>query len=323
MDSDFILAIDIGGTKIAAALVDAQGGIHNRQECSTLAQEGRDAILGRLEALGRAVLRGHPGALRAVGAASAGQIDMQSGQVHYATENLPGWMGLPLTRTLEAMFGVPAFAVNDVHAMGLAELHAGAGRGCRDLFCAMVGTGIGGALVCNGELYSGEHGGAGTFGHISIQAYGGRPCNCGGTGCVEVYASSRAVVQDLAAAAGAVEILRRTGKTPENLSIHDVGAAFKDPDSRDWSALHRVVEAAADALGAGLASAVNLLAPELVVVGGSIQLLGDAYLEMVRRSLVRRAMVPRQAVRLVYSTLGENTALIGAAILARQGLEKS
>ena len=321
INSDFILAMDIGGTKIAAGLVDQSAKVQYRQETLTLAHEGRDAILARVDDLGHQVMANVPrDSIRAVGAASAGQIDVQTGRVNYATENLPGWGSLDLVSALERLFGLPATADNDVNAMAVAELHFGAGRGHTEMFCAMVGTGIGGALIQNGRLYHGILGGAGEFGHLSIQAFGGRPCNCGGTGCVEAYASSRAVLTDFIQAAGHDEIRRRLGLDPEALTIHHLGTAFQDPTQRDWQPLLRTVAQAAEALGAGLASAVNLLSPELVVVAGSIQLVGAGYLDLVRAAMDRRVMVPRRKTGLCFSELGLDPGLVGIAQLARERL---
>lgn len=318
---DLILAMDIGGTKIAAGLVDRDSQIHSRQETPTLAQEGRAGILSRVEMVGKAVLSSAAqGSVRAVGIASAGQIDLRTGRVNYATDNLPGWNRLEITREVERLFGLPATAENDVNAMAVAEMHLGAGRGYQEVFCAMVGTGIGGAIIQHGELYTGILGGAGELGHLSIQAFGGRPCNCGGTGCVEVYGSSRAVLADFIQAAGSDAIQRRLGIAAQALTIQDLGRAFQDPANRDWDALHRIIAGGADALGAALAAAANLLSPELIVVAGSILLLGDDFLDIVRGSLQRRAMVPRQSTLVLPSQLGADPGLVGAALLARQRL---
>ncbi len=320
-DKNYILAIDIGGTKISAALVDPDGRIFYRQELPTLANEGRSGILGRLETLGQALINQAPShSIIAVSAASAGQIDIRSGRVNYATDNLPGWNQLDLTNTLEMMFKRPATADNDVNAMAVAEMAFGAGRGAQDVFCVMVGTGVGGALILNGALYHGSLGGAGEFGHLSIQAFGGRLCNCGGTGCVEVYASSRAVLHDFTALAGEQEISQRLGIHSADLTIQNFADAFHNQQLNDWRALHETVAQAAEALGAGIASAINLVSPQRVVIAGSIQLLGDPYLAAVKQSMQRRAMTPRRTTQLCFSQLGSDPALVGAALLARQRL---
>lgn len=318
---DYILAIDIGGTKLAAALVDPAGKVHYRLETPTLAHEGCDGILRRLESLGKQVLAQEPGlTVRAIGAASAGQIDIRTGKVNYATDNLPGWNQLDLTHVLENLFGLPATADNDVNAMGVAEMHYGVGEGYQNVLCTMVGTGIGGAVIIDGELYSGILGGAGEFGHVSIQSFGGRPCNCGGTGCVEVYGSSRALLADFIENAGEQEILQHLGIPSRSLTIQRLAAAYQNPIYQNWTALQRSVSFAAEALGAGLATAVNLLSPELVVIAGSIQMLGEPYLALVHESLQRRAMRPRRDTRLCFSKLGADPGLVGAALLARKRL---
>ena len=125
------------------------------------------------------------------------------------------------------MFGLPATADNDVNAMAVAEMQYGAGRGYHEVFCAMVGTGIGGAVIQNGQLYHGGLGGAGEFGHVSIQAFGGRMCNCGGTGCVEVYGIELAVLEDFIEAVGRAKSEKRRGDRRRKLaSIHAMGTGF-------------------------------------------------------------------------------------------------
>ena len=275
---DFVLGLDIGGTKIAAALVDRTGRLSHRLETLTPAHDGREAILERVQTLGRQVMEMEPRhIIRAVGAASAGQIDPQFGRVNYSTDNLSGWTHLDLTGRLEAMFDLPATVENDVNAMAVAEMKLGAGRGLLNVFCVMVGTGIGGAVIVNGELYTGVLGGAGEVGHAPIQMSGGRLCNCGRTGCLEAYSSSRVLLADFTTNAGAQEILHRLGLTTESLSIQVLAAAFNDPKYQNWELLQQSVTSAAEALGAGLAFVINLLSPELIIIAGSVQLFGERY----------------------------------------------
>jgi glucokinase len=320
-DGDLILAMDIGGTKIAMGLVDRTAKVHHRTETLTQANEGRAGILRRIESMGKKVMACEPiSSIRAIGVASAGQIDNRTGRVNYATENLPGWNQLDLTDILESLFGLPVTADNDVNAMAVAEMKFGAGRGFREVFCLMVGTGIGGAIIANGELYSGVLGGAGEVGHSPIQVFGGRPCTCGRTGCLEAYGSSRALLNDFIQAAGPQEILNRLGMDALSLTILDLATAFRDSAHQDWTALQQSVASAAEVLGTGLVSVVNLLSPELVVLGGSIQLLGDSYLMLVQESMRQRVMIPRQDTRLCFSQLGPDSPLVGSALLAYQRL---
>jgi glucokinase len=322
MSDPHYLVFDIGGTKLAAGLADRQGKINHRLELPTLACEGRDAILGRIECLGHAVLDKADGAdIAAVGVATAGQVNSTTGMVVYATPNLPGWSGLGLGERMAGMFGRPAVVENDVKAMALGELHFGAARGYSDVFCLTVGTGIGGAIISGGEVLHGFAGGAGEIGHFSIDTIQGRRCNCGSIGCLETYASTRALLGDFVAAHRGVTRPEFARRKVELWTAQEVARAYKAHNQSDWPELHQVVNQAAAWLGLGLASLFNVLDPQLIVVGGSIQLFGEHYLEQVHATLVRRATRLIRPLPVIFSRVAADAGLLGAAVLAWSSLD--
>ncbi len=318
----YCLAFDVGGTKLAAGLVDRQGKLIYRQETLTLASQGREAILERMHQLGQVVLaEAGEVDIAAVGVATAGQVNSASGEVVYATPNLPGWSGLNLGARMQAMFGHPAVIENDVKAMAQGELHFGAAEGYQDVLCLTVGTGIGGAIISGGSVLRGYAGGAGEVGHFSIDNIHGRACNCGGKGCLETYASTRALLRDFVAAHHAGNRPEFIEKKAEQWTAQDVARAYAARTEPEWPELHQVVNQAADWLGLGLAALFNVLDPQLIVVGGSIQLFGEPYLQRVHSAMVERATRLIRPLPVIFSSVGADGGLLGASVLAWSKLD--
>jgi glucokinase len=299
--TDPILVLDVGGTKLAAGVMLDDLTIEGREETPTLAHEGADAILTRLLELGRQVLTGfaqaHPTlpAPVAVGLASAGYIDHETGTVLFATDNLPGWTGQALAAALTQAFGLPAVTANDAACFALAEALAGAGRGYRHVLVVAVGTGVGGGLIIDGQLYGGWQGRAGAIGHLCVEPVAGRPCTCGLTGCLESYTATRIMVAE--SGYGSVQEL-----------ADRYCAGNEEP----------AVDEAAAWLGWGLASLAHTLGPEAIVIGGSVGLLGDRYLDAVRTHFQSHAMALHRSTPILPAQLGADSGLIGAGLLARE-----
>jgi glucokinase len=295
-----VLALDVGGTKLAGAMLAGDGALLCRRETPTHAAEGADAVLNRLLELGRQVLADyaaanpHASAPTAVGLASAGYIDPETGAVLFATDNLPGWTGQPLAAILRTAFGLPAAVANDGACFALAEAHLGAGQGYRHLLVATIGTGVGGGIVIDGALHSGWQGRAGAIGHLCVQPVNGRPCTCGLAGCLESYSATRIMVAE-------------SGYT----SIQELAECYAAGNEEP------TVAEAALWLGRGLASLAHVLGPEAIVVGGSVGLLGERYLAAVRESFLHHAMPLHYAVAILPAQLAADSGLLGAGLLAR------
>lgn len=298
--ADLVIGIDVGGTKIAGAVVTAGGTTLNALQEPTRAREGPEALMARLIALATRLRARHP-VVRAIGVASAGQIDHRTGCVIYANENLPGWTGMPIADRLCAAHALPVRVDNDVHGLALAEAHWGAGRGSTVLLVAAVGTGIGGAIVVNGRLFRGAGGSAGELGHIPVTE-GGPRCACGNRGCLEAYAAGPRIA--------AAYARMTSGAMPD---LQEVVTAARQGDRRARAAFMR----AGRTLGRGLAGLANALDPDCLVVGGGVAAAGDLLFVPLERGLAAHLMPPvraRLAVR--PAALGSQAGVLGAALLA-------
>ncbi|RIK36646.1 MAG: ROK family protein [Chloroflexi bacterium] len=296
-----VLALDVGGTKLAGGVLLGNGVLVCRQEKPTQAEEGAEAVGNRLLELARQVLvdfavsySGSPAPV-AVGLASAGYINSETGSVLFATDNLPGWTGQPLATMLRTAFGLPAAVANDGACFALAEARLGAGQGYRHVLVTTVGTGVGGGIVIDGELYCGWQGRAGAIGHLCIEPVNGRACTCGLYGCLESYTAVRIMVAE-------------SGYT----SIQELAAHYAAGNEES------AVEEAAMWLGRGLASLAHVLGPEAIIIGGSVGLLGERYLEAVQSSFRRHAMPLHHAIAILPAQLAADSGLVGAGLLARE-----
>ncbi|WP_143536041.1 ROK family protein [Saccharibacillus sp. O23] len=239
---EVVLGFDLGGTRIKMGLVERSGRVHAFRSVPTGSAEGREHLLATLRqacAAAETEAAGHGLRLIGVGIGTAGFVDAE-GRVAYATENLPGWTGTELRRELEAASGLPAAALNDVHAMALGEawLGAPASLGLQNFVCVALGTGIGGCLIQGGAVFGGRDGHAGGFGHQIVMQDGGIPCGCGLSGCWESYASVNALKRLIAERmpGGFPADAARSGGADAPEAVSD-GARAEDVDSGSGSPL--------------------------------------------------------------------------------------
>jgi glucokinase len=313
--SPHVIAVDLGGTKLATAIVDRDGGLSRTTVVPTdLASE--EEVLEQLErALDELAWNG----AGALGVGVPSTIDQRTGRA-VASVNIP-LAAVDLRARLEGRFGVPVMVENDANAAAVAEHRLGAGRGTRHMVMLTLGTGVGGGLVLDGRLYRGSIGAAGELGHITIDV-DGPPCQgtCPGRGHLEGFVSGTAA--DRLAAQAAAE-------RPDG----DLGRAVRaghDPDARLAAELARegpgdareVLEHVGFHLGIGIADFVNVFNPEVVVVGGGFAEAGDLILEPARRVVQERALSPaRDEVRIVEAQLGPEAGLIGSGLVAFEALD--
>lgn len=316
----YVIGIDLGGTKILAAVVDAEGRILARAKMRTQARRSSSQVIDRIaEAAQEAAnsARVSFDRIAAIGIAAPGVLDAEAGVVRFAP-NL-GWRDVPLAAALRQKLGVPVFLENDVNMGTLAEYVLGAGRGANDVVGIFVGTGIGGGLILNGRLHRGKNGSAGEIGHMVIQI-GGPRCGCGRRGCLESIASRTAIVRDLADAVerGTKSVLTKLAKKGDVRSITSgvLAKAVAAGDPLTLSVLKRAMKA----LGIGVANVVNLLGPEMVILGGGvIEALDDTWLDRVRAVAQKYAMAnAMEGVKIVRAQLGDDAVVLGAAVWARQ-----
>jgi len=305
-----VLALDIGGTKIAAGVVDPSGEVRSFAAESTRAEEGPERVVDRLFALGRRAVAASGvelSSLGAVGIGCGGPLDAERG-VLVAPLHLPGWRDVPVNAMAEDAFGLPATLENDATAAAAGEHRYGAGLGVRHMVYLTLSTGVGGGVVVDGRLYRGARGSGGELGHVTVD-WQGRLCRgCGRRGCLEAYVSGTSIAER------AREALEQWGSESSLAALDDVTAADVSAAARDGDPVAAVVwEETVEALACGLTSIVNLFEPELVVLGGGVSGAGEQLLGPVRVRVQADSMMPARQARIVQSALGHYVGVIGAA----------
>ena len=295
-----MIGVDIGGSKIAAALIGSDGIVTRRMRIAT-PPGGAAAIIEAVVRLVREVA-GSEKPL-AVGVGAPGVIDPKAGSVVAATDIVPGWAGAAVRDELEARLDLPVVVENDVRAMALGESVCGAGRGRQTVLFVSLGTGVGGAWVRDGAVVHGAHYAAGEIAHLLVPAMGAIPCGCGRSHHLEAVASGPAMEAAYAA---------RTGRPP--VGLDEIARRLR---LGDQDAVAVIAEAAAT-LGRALAGLLAATDPDLVVIGGGASQIGDALLDPVRAALTAEALPSVRHTPIVLSALGGDAPLIGAALLATQ-----
>jgi glucokinase len=309
----YAIGIDIGGTKIAAALVSESGEIIRDLKVPTPAKDSEkiaDAVVGLINELASGQQ------VSAVGVAAAGFIDAERANIVYAP-NL-SWRNEPLKAKLEARVNLPVFIDNDANAAGWAEFRFGAGRGVKHMVMLTVGTGVGGAVVVDGHLLRGGFGIAAELGHINLVP-NGEPCGCGQLGCLESYGSGTALLNAAKRLASSGDPagtrLAELQDAAGELTGQEVYQAIQE---RDAGTLALLADLGA-ALGRAVASLTAVLDPELVVIGGGVSATGDLLLDPIRAAYL--AHLPargfRPELRIVQAELVNDAGVVGAADLAR------
>lgn len=292
MKAAAVVALDVGGTSIKAAVVDGSGLVLRHTVRPTPVGDGPDAVVSAIASAARELVGP---AVAAIGVVLPGLIDAEAGIAGYAA-NL-GWRDVPLRDMLTSRLRLPVAIDNDVRAAGLAEQCLGRARGVTDFMVVVIGTGIAAAPISAGRPVLGAGGLAGEMGHLPVRP-DGEPCACGQRGCTEVYASAAGIARRYAARTG-------VARTAEQIAAR-LGS---DPDAA------QVWAEAADALGLALASCTLLLDPSLFVLAGGLARAGELLGEPVAAAL-RDRLAWRPAPAVAISPLAERAGLFGAALLA-------
>ncbi len=306
-ESSFI-GIELSESKLRAATVNNEGVITERREAASQA-EGLVGQVARLVS----ELRQNTEGIEAVGVAIPGLVNRQTDRV-VASRDLPGIVRENLHAEFMEATGLRFELENDANAAAYGEFKIGAGRGSRDLFYITIGDGIGGAIILDGKLWTGVSGLAGEVGHITIDTEG-EECECGNTGCLETVASAPNIVRR------ANERLNRDGTSSlsklainKDFTADDMAREAKEGD--DFSLM--MIERTGKYIGTGVASIINLLNIERIVLGGGVMQAGDLILNPIIQEAKRRAFQPCfEATEILVAVLGEDAATIGAAMLAR------
>ncbi|MET8748161.1 ROK family protein [Streptomyces sp. NPDC004728] len=305
MHTDLVAALDIGGTKIAAALVDGGGALLARAQRPTPARESAESVMGAVTEV-LAELSASPlwGRATAVGIGSAGPVDASAGTV--SPVNVPSWRDFPLVeRVGKAVGGLPVELVGDGVAMTAAEHWLGAARGYDNALCMVVSTGVGGGLVLGGKLHPGPTGNAGHIGHVCVDL-DGDPCPCGSRGCVERIASGPNIARR------ALEAGWRPGPDGD-ASAAAVAAAARAGDPVAVASFER----AAQALAAGIAATATLVEIDIAVIGGGVAGAGDILFAPLRRALRQYATLSFvRRIEVAPAVMGTDAGLVGAAAAA-------
>lgn len=320
-----VIGIDVGGTKVLAGVVDADWKILGTAKKSTKGEAGVEAVVDRIAKVARDAAREAGLALSdlaGICSAAPGALNPEEGMVRHAP-NLPGWEDVPFARLLSnALSGVPVFIENDGNLGTLGEHALGAAVGYRDVVGYWVGTGVGGGLILDGRLWQGAHKTAAEIGHTIVLA-DGPVCGCGRRGCLESVASRTALERDIWAGIRAGReslvpaIMARDGR--DRLTSGVLAEAYEQRDPLVYEVISRMQYY----LGLSVASAINFIDPEVVVIGGGVaEALGEAYLEPIRRVAYQYTLNKRdaRAIQIVGTKLGDNAVLLGAAVYARQRL---
>ncbi|MFF4491812.1 ROK family protein [Streptomyces sp. NPDC001544] len=301
-----VIAIDVGGTGTKAALIGPDGELLHQDRRATGRERGPDAVVEDILGLAAALYAhgaehfGEPAA--AAGLAVPGIVDEDRGVAVYAA-NL-GWRDVPLRDLLAERLGIPVALGHDVRTGGLAEGRTGAGKGTDRFLFVALGTGIAGAIGLDGRVEAGAHGFAGEIGHIVVRP-GGIACPCGQRGCLERYASAAAVGEAWAAVSGSPGA--------------DAADCAKAVVSGDPNAV-RVWQEAVDALADGLVTALTLLDPRTLIIGGGLAEAGETLFTPLRVA-VRRRVTFQKLPSVVPAALGDAAGCLGAGLLARDLLE--
>jgi glucokinase len=312
-----LIGVDIGGTKVAAGIVDAGGKILSQLRTPMPANEGPEAALkavtSAIDALFSAETK--QAQIQAIGICAPGPLDPNSGVV-LNPPNLPCWRNFPLAARVAEKYRVPVKVDNDANAAALAETIWGAARGYKYVFYATLGTGIGTGIVLDGRIYHGRTGAAGEGGHVSID-YRGPVCSCGKRGCIEVLAAGPAiaararerVAADPDRGAGLLDLAQ--GKI-ELITSEIVGKAYAAKDAL----AKEILQQTAELLTIWLGNIVDLLDPDVLVVGGGVAAMMNPFFDEIKRRLPAWCVNPRAAeIPLLPAHYGADAGIAGGAAL--------
>jgi glucokinase len=307
-----VIGVDLGGTNLRSALLSPDGDLLDKHTEATHASDGwKKVILRLIDNIKRqqdsAVRKGLR--IAAVGVGAPGIIQSDTGIV-VKSPNFPDWNNLPLKNELERAVGLPVTVENDANAAALGEQWRGAGHGIGSMILLTLGTGVGGGIVLNNQIWQGADGMAGELGHMTIIP-DGRQCGCGNTGCLEMYASARGIVQSYR------ERKEQTSAAGGEITSEDVYQAAGRGDSDAVV----VMQSMGRMLGIGIANLINIFNPEMIVIGGRVKEAWPLFIDATRGEVKRRSFeVPAARTKIVPSKLGDDAGIVGAAAAALQKL---
>jgi glucokinase len=319
--STLVVGVDIGGTKVAAGLVDRNGEIKNQIRTPMVANrdagDGLAAVVSAIDLLlakdGKTRTQ-----IRGIGICAPGPLDPKTGVV-INPPNVPCWREFPLAAEVEKVYGVPVKVENDANAAALAEARWGAGRGYRHIFYAGIGTGIGTGILFDGRIYNGRTGAAAEGGHMSIDYHGPR-CGCGKPGCIEILAAGPAIGRRARAKLASEHSRRSTMLDLANGSVDAVtsemvGQAYAGGDALAKEVLQETV----DLLSLWLSNIVDLLEPDVVILGGGVAGMLAPFFGDIARGLAKYCIISRcREIPLLKAHYGGDAGIAGGAALCSE-----
>ena len=313
---DHAIGVDLGGTSIKFALCSVDGKIVYQGQRPTRATGTVEEIIADLATV---IEQARDKAAEAgiepltVGMGTPGSVDIDSGYLLGSTPNFQNWRDVPVAAELSTLVNLPVFVDNDANLMALGEHKYGAGRNFKDMICLTIGTGVGGGIILNNELYRGSFYAGAELGHMSIKE-DGIPCNCGGKGCLERYASATAMIQNYKE-----YLLKNDMPFDESqLNVKHIFELFQKGDR----IAEKTIEQSVYFLGRGVANLINIFNPQVIVIGGGVAEAGQKYIEMVKQIARHYAMIkPLENVKLIGAQLGNSAGFLGAAAFALNRLK--
>ncbi len=316
------IGVDLGGTNIKFGVVSEKGEVLYKGMRSAGKKLGREGILQNLnKAIQRCLIFADKKGMKicGIGVGSPGTVNLETGKIEGSCPNIPQLVNVNLKGWLSRFFQFPINVDNDANAMAWAEFKFGAAKGYKDVLCLTIGTGIGGGIILDGKLFHGSNFAGAEFGHMTI-CYDGRRCNCGSIGCLESYASATAMVKDT----------KRLLKKDKKSIIHKLiegdlerltTRVIFQAEKREDAVASRVINQTCVYLGAGIASAVNLLNPQIIVIGGGVSLGGQSFIDRIESQVKRKAFPSAaKSLKITRAELGNHAGFIGAALLVENGL---
>lgn len=305
-DTKLIFAADLGGTHLRGATVDQKGHIHSRFKQNTPQVKDANAIVDMIVTAVRQFQEAAE--ISAVSLVVPGTVNVEEGSVVTAP-NLPCLDGFRLAAALTEQLHLPAFLENDANAAAVGEMWQGAAVGCKTIICITLGTGVGGGIILDGKLWRGVDGAAAEIGHMCVDPFGGVACTCGSRGCLEVFASATAIVRMTREASPRYPDSILQGR--EDQTAEMIFEAGKHGDELALEIFRRM----GVYLGIGLANLINILNPELIVIGGGVVNGWDLFEKHMHHEVEERAF-PLLRVKIGRAKCGDDAGLLGAARLA-------
>lgn len=319
-DNNIFAGIDIGGTNIKFGLFDKTGKIVHKGQKPTLVEKGPQPLMHLITNIGESLMliaAEEELNIKHLGVGSPGAVDHKTGKVIGPCPNIQGWTGMEIGNILRERLNIPVYVDNEVNGMALGEYYYGAARGAKSVLCVTIGTGIGGAIIIDGKVLQGDTSSAGELGHMSIK-YDGPKCACGNNGCLEMYCSSKFMIRRVKTILNnkMTDIFKEIlDSNLENLTIKKL---FSAANKNDGVAL-QVIEEAAGFLGIGLAGIINIINPQIVVLGGGITDGGAGFVEIVEKTIKELSFSSAvQKIKVVKAELGNDAGFIGAGLLGEQ-----